>query len=50
VLVDGALAAQHLTLALAHEAGTNPDLIRREEDPYREAAALARTGTFSAEP
>jgi fructoselysine-6-P-deglycase FrlB-like protein len=50
VLVDGALAAQHLTLALAHAAGTNPDLIRREEDSYREAAALARTGTFSAEP
>lgn len=40
-LTAGALALQHLTLALALAAGTNPDLIRREEAPYREAAALA---------
>ncbi len=45
-LVDGALAAQHLTLALVHEAGTNPDLIRREEAAYRHAASLAATGTI----
>jgi hypothetical protein len=25
---------------MAAEAGVNPDLIRREEPPYREAAAL----------
>jgi len=27
--------------ALAHRAGTNPDLIRREEAPYRDAAGIA---------
>lgn len=40
-LISGALALQLLTLELAHAAGTNPDLIRREERPYREAAAAA---------
>jgi glucosamine--fructose-6-phosphate aminotransferase (isomerizing) len=40
-LVVGALALQLLTLELAHAAGTNPDLIRREQRPYREAAAAA---------
>jgi glutamine---fructose-6-phosphate transaminase (isomerizing) len=30
-----ALALQQLTLALVHLAGVNPDLIRREEEPYR---------------
>jgi glucosamine--fructose-6-phosphate aminotransferase (isomerizing) len=40
-LVAGALSLQLLTLELAHAAGTNPDLIRREERPYREAAAAA---------
>ena len=39
-LLGGAAALQRLTLALAAEAGVNPDLIRREEAPYREAAAL----------
>lgn len=40
-LTGSALALQHLTLALAAAAGTNPDLIRREQAPYREAAELA---------
>jgi hypothetical protein len=39
-LLGGAAALQRLTLALAAEAGVNPDLIRREEASYREAAAL----------
>ena len=39
-LLGGAAALQRLTLALVAEAGVNPDLIRREEAPYREAAAL----------
>jgi glucosamine--fructose-6-phosphate aminotransferase (isomerizing) len=39
-LLGGAAALQRLTLAMAAEAGVNPDLIRREEEPYREAAAL----------
>jgi fructoselysine-6-P-deglycase FrlB-like protein len=41
-LVAGALAVQLLTLELVMAAGTNPDLIRREEEPYRLAAAAAR--------
>lgn len=40
-LVLGAVSLQLLTLELAHAAGTNPDLIRREERAYREAAAAA---------
>ena len=45
-LLGGAAALQRLTLALVADAGVNPDLIRREEAPYREAAALVedRTG------
>jgi glutamine---fructose-6-phosphate transaminase (isomerizing) len=39
-LTATALALQQLTMALVHLAGVNPDLIRREEEPYREAAAL----------
>lgn len=39
-LTATALALQQLTIGLVHEAGVNPDLIRREEEPYREAAAL----------
>ena len=39
-LLAGAAALQRLTLAMVTEAGVNPDLIRREEAPYREAAAL----------
>jgi glucosamine--fructose-6-phosphate aminotransferase (isomerizing) len=44
-LLGGAGALQRLTLALAAEAGVNPDLIRREEAPYREAAALVEDAT-----
>ncbi len=40
-LLAGAGALQTLTLALAHARGTNPDLIRREEAPYRHAAEAA---------
>jgi fructoselysine-6-P-deglycase FrlB-like protein len=39
-LLGGALALQLLTLELAHARGTNPDLIRREEAPYRRAALV----------
>ena len=39
-LLGGAVALQLLTLELAHARGTNPDLIRREEAPYRAAAAV----------
>ncbi len=39
-LTGSAMALQRLTLALVAAAGTNPDLIRREEAPYREAAEL----------
>jgi fructoselysine-6-P-deglycase FrlB-like protein len=42
-LLAGALAAQLLTLELVHAAGTNPDLIRREEEAYRAAAAASST-------
>jgi glucosamine--fructose-6-phosphate aminotransferase (isomerizing) len=44
-LLAGALAAQLLTLELVHAKGTNPDLIRREEEPYRAAAAVAEEGS-----
>jgi len=40
-LLTGAASLQLLTLALAHLAGSNPDFIRREQAPYREAAAAA---------
>jgi glucosamine--fructose-6-phosphate aminotransferase (isomerizing) len=40
-LLAGAVALQLLTLELARLAGTNPDLIRREERRYREAADAA---------
>ena len=39
-LLGGAAVLQRLTLAMAADAEVNPDLIRREEAPYREAAAL----------
>jgi fructoselysine-6-P-deglycase FrlB-like protein len=39
-LTATAIALQQLTMALVKLAGVNPDLIRREEAPYREAAAL----------
>ena len=44
-LAGGAVALQVLTLALAHARGTNPDLIRREEAPYRAAAQAAEQST-----
>jgi fructoselysine-6-P-deglycase FrlB-like protein len=40
-LLAGAVSLQLLTLELAHLEGCNPDLIRREQRPYREAAAVA---------
>jgi glucosamine--fructose-6-phosphate aminotransferase (isomerizing) len=40
-LLGGAGALQALTLALVHTRETNPDLIRREQAPYRAAAAAA---------
>ena len=40
-LLSGALALQLLTLELTALAGCNPDLIRREQRAYREAAAVA---------
>jgi hypothetical protein len=43
-LLAGALALQLLTLELAHIRGTNPDLIRREQGPYRRAAEAAGVG------
>jgi glucosamine--fructose-6-phosphate aminotransferase (isomerizing) len=43
-LLAGALIAQLLTLELVLALGTNPDLIRREEEPYRAAAAAAEAG------
>jgi glucosamine--fructose-6-phosphate aminotransferase (isomerizing) len=43
-LLAGAPAAQLLTLELVHAAGTNPDLIRREEPAYRAAAEAAGAG------
>ncbi len=42
-LLAGAIALQLLTYELALAAGTNPDLIRREQDAYRAAAAAADT-------
>jgi fructoselysine-6-P-deglycase FrlB-like protein len=42
-LIGGALAAQLLTLELVMAAGTNPDLIRREEPAYKAAADAAST-------
>ncbi len=43
-LLAGAIALQLLTLELTHELGTNPDLIRREDDTYRRAADAAGAG------
>jgi fructoselysine-6-P-deglycase FrlB-like protein len=42
-LTAGAVALQLLTLELVHAAGTNPDLIRREEEAYKQAAAASAT-------
>jgi hypothetical protein len=38
------VALQVLTLELSHGAGTNPDLIRREEPLYRQVADAAGAG------
>ncbi len=38
-LLGGAVALQLLTVGLVHMRGTNPDLLRREQAPYREAVA-----------
>jgi fructoselysine-6-P-deglycase FrlB-like protein len=43
-LLGGALALQLLTLELCMALGTNPDLIRRDEALYREAAEAAAVG------
>src|SRR3954471_19223133 len=43
-VIAGALAAQLLTLELVHAHGTNPDLIRREQEPYLRAAEVAGAG------
>jgi glucosamine--fructose-6-phosphate aminotransferase (isomerizing) len=42
-LLAGAIALQLLTYELVLAAGTNPDLIRREEPAYKAAAAAANT-------
>ena len=39
-LTASAMALQVLTLELVHDRGTYPDLIRREQAPWREAAAI----------
>jgi fructoselysine-6-P-deglycase FrlB-like protein len=44
-LLGGAAALQRLTIAMAAEVGVNPDLIRREEASYREAADLVESGS-----
>lgn len=44
-LLAGAGALQTLTLELAHARHTNPDLIRREQAPYRHAAEEAESAT-----
>jgi glutamine---fructose-6-phosphate transaminase (isomerizing) len=40
-LLAGAGGLQAVTIALAHARGTNPDLIRREQASYRDAAQVA---------
>jgi glutamine---fructose-6-phosphate transaminase (isomerizing) len=44
-LLGGALALHRITLALAHARAVNPDLIRREQEPYR-LAGTAAEGDF----
>jgi glutamine---fructose-6-phosphate transaminase (isomerizing) len=43
-LLGAAVPLQLLTLELAHARGTNPDLIRREQAAYREAARIVEEG------
>jgi hypothetical protein len=46
-LLAGAGALQALALELAHARHTNPDLIRRDQAPYRHAAQQAeRSGDW----
>jgi glucosamine--fructose-6-phosphate aminotransferase (isomerizing) len=40
-LLGGAIGLHRITLALAHAREVNPDLIRREEEPYRRAGSAA---------
>lgn len=40
-LTGAAVAVQLVTLGLVQRAGVNPDWIRREQEPYRAAAAIA---------
>jgi glucosamine--fructose-6-phosphate aminotransferase (isomerizing) len=49
-LIAGGLAAQLLTIELVLAAGTNPDLIRREQDLYRDSAAAAEGRTAHLDP
>jgi glutamine---fructose-6-phosphate transaminase (isomerizing) len=44
-LAGAAIALQYLTVALARLAGTNPDLIRRQQPPYKEAARIAESSS-----
>ncbi len=44
-LLGGAIGLQLLTIALARQRGVNPDLLRREEEPYREAARAGEKKT-----
>ena len=39
-LLGGALALQYLTMSLVYVKGVNPDLLRRDQDPYREAVVV----------
>ena len=39
-LLGGAVALQLLTVGLVHARGTNPDFLRREQAPYREAVTV----------
>jgi glutamine---fructose-6-phosphate transaminase (isomerizing) len=41
-LLGGAVALQLLTVGVVHARGTNPDLLRREQAPYREAVTAGR--------
>ncbi len=43
-LLGAAVPLQLFTLELAHARNTNPDLIRREQEPYREAARVVEGG------
>ena len=43
-LLATAVAVQWTALGLVDAAGTNPDLIRREQEPWRAAAAIADDG------